>query len=283
MAEPKDAHVVEIPTNVEDQQHGHEDQQQVDVGAGPLAVQPSSAAVSAMQHHPLTEISQSPGHLLLLKLWQREEDLFGRRIGAMEIRLEETKREVFRLCWVFFAFHGLFLSLLFASSVDGRRRGMEEGACRDWWVPCFLSLLTSLVLVCAVHVRLCGFWKATARLQIERGGARSLARCVQELRMKGASFDLSREPAQGACRRMKSASVEVRWKRPLQWCRRHLVTLCLLGVTGAAVPACKFILCALGISLMWIFCLQLIKNKREFRALNSNEIVTNKQLLLEIY
>lgn len=242
MTESRDAHVVEIPTNVEDQNDRQEPQQQ-DADGGPLAVQPTSAAVSAMQHHPLTEISQSPGHLLLLKLWQREEDLFGRHIGAVETRLEETKREVFRLCCVFFAFHGLFLTLLFASSVGGRRKSGEGVACRDWWVPCCLSLLTSLVLVCAVQVRLWGFWEAAGRLQRERGGARALARCVQELRMKGASFDLSREPAQGACRRMKSASVEVRWKRPLRWCRRHLVTVCLLCCTGAALPACKFILC----------------------------------------
>ncbi|MFS7940616.1 hypothetical protein Hanom_Chr05g00466531 [Helianthus anomalus] len=52
------------------------------------------------------EISYSPGHLLLLKLLQREEDLPGHRVAGKERRLDTLKREVFQLCLFFFAFHG---------------------------------------------------------------------------------------------------------------------------------------------------------------------------------
>lgn len=194
---------------------------------------------AAIQHHPLTQISHSPGHLLLLKLWQREEDLHGRRASVLESRMDGFKREAFALCCLFFAFHGLFLTLLFTSSVAGHGR---RRACQDWWVPSSLSLLTSLVLVCAMQARVRAYWRASRRLQEERGEGRALERCVQELRMKGASFDLSKEP-QASRRTMKSSSVEVKWRRPLRWCSQNLVTLCLLCFTGMVFPSSKFILC----------------------------------------
>ncbi|MFS7940617.1 hypothetical protein Hanom_Chr05g00466541 [Helianthus anomalus] len=48
------------------------------------------------------EISYSPGHLLLLKLLQREEDHPGHRFAGKERRLDTLKREVFQLCLFFF-------------------------------------------------------------------------------------------------------------------------------------------------------------------------------------
>ncbi|KAG9148818.1 hypothetical protein Leryth_024718 [Lithospermum erythrorhizon] len=63
MAEMKDAHVVvEIAVDAEHQQK----------------IMSAMNTISAMQEHPLMEISNSPGHLLLLKLWQREEDLWSK-------------------------------------------------------------------------------------------------------------------------------------------------------------------------------------------------------------
>ncbi|KAF6143878.1 hypothetical protein GIB67_009859 [Kingdonia uniflora] len=146
------------------------------------------------------EISQSPGHLLLLKLWQREEDLFGRRISMKETRLDSIKCEIFQLRCFFFTFYGFFLCLLYTSSINSK-----EGSCRKWWIPSFLSLLTSLVLIFLVQIKLCRFWKVSRQLQRERCDNRALTRCVQELRMKGASFDLSKEPQNA--RRMKSSSL----------------------------------------------------------------------------
>ncbi|KAF6169324.1 hypothetical protein GIB67_013754, partial [Kingdonia uniflora] len=122
-----------------------------------------------------------------------------------------------------------------ASSINSK-----EGSCRKWWIPSFLSLFTSLVLIFLVQIKLCRFWKVSRQLQRERCDNRSLTRCVQELRMKGASFDLSKEPQNA--RRMKSSSVEIKW-RPLSWCSQNLITIFLVCFIGMAFPACKFILC----------------------------------------
>ncbi|CAA3005208.1 Hypothetical predicted protein [Olea europaea subsp. europaea] len=148
MAEIKDAHIVEIPVDKEHQQK----------------VICAMNAISAIQQDPLTEISQSPGHFLLLKLWQREDDIFGRRIAMKEKRMDSIRREIFQLCCFFFIFHGIFLT-----------------------------------------VKLYRYWKVDRQLQRERADGRALTRCIQELRMKGESFDLSTEPQIG--KRMKSSSI----------------------------------------------------------------------------
>ncbi|KAJ0751425.1 hypothetical protein HanLR1_Chr05g0193281 [Helianthus annuus] len=172
-----------------------------------------------LQDHPLMEISESPGHLLLLKLWQREEHLFGSRITRKETRIDALRSEIFNLCLYFFTFHVFFFTILSTSSVTH-----DTGSCKKWWIPMVLDL----------------YWKVCGELQRERMDNRALTRCVQELRMKGVSFDLSKEPAIG--NRMKSSSVEIKWK-PLTWCKHYLVTLCFVGVMGLAVPVCRFMAC----------------------------------------
>lgn len=185
-----------------------------------------------LDEHPLKEISASPGHLLLLKLWQREEDIISQRIGIVETHLDGIKRETFRLCSLFFLFHFIFLTLLFGSS--------DHSRCKDWWVPCTLSLGTSIAIVFGVQSRLFGYWKVWGELQRERGNGRALTRCVQELRMKGASFDLSKEPV--PAKKMKSSSVEIKWK-PLRWCGRNAVGICLVCFSGLSFTVSKFMVC----------------------------------------
>ncbi|KAG6790879.1 hypothetical protein POTOM_007049 [Populus tomentosa] len=193
MAEMKDAHIVEIPVDEEHQQK----------------LICAMNTITAIQNHPLAEISNSPGHLLLLKLWQREEDLFGRRIALKESRMDSIKREIFQLCCFFLVFHGFFLTIVFTSSVDSK-----EHSCKNWWIPSLVSVCTSLVFVFLVQVKVCRYWKVWRQLQREKNDNRALTRCIQELRMKGASFDLSKEPLSG--KKMKSSSVEIKWK-PLTW------------------------------------------------------------------
>ncbi|XP_073303263.1 uncharacterized protein [Primulina huaijiensis] len=212
MAETKHAHIVEIPVDEERQQK------------------------LIQQHHPLAEISRSPGHFLLLKLWQREEDLRSRRLAMKESRMDSIKQEIFQLCCFFFIFHGLFFTVMFTSSSGDRQLG-----CRKWWIPCVLSLCYSAVIVFLVQLKLCRYWKMEGQLQRERAEGRGLTRCIQELRMKGDSFDLCKEPQNG--KRMKSSSVEIKW-RPLTWCTRYCVTVCLVCFTGLAFPVCRFMLCA---------------------------------------
>lgn len=224
MAELKDAHIVEIPVD-DEQQH--------------KLLSAMNTISAAIQHHPLMEISESPGHLLLLKLWQREEDLFGRRIALKETRLDSIKRELFQLCCFFFIFHGFFLTILFNSSVNSQEEEASH-TCKKWWIPGLLSVSTSLVFVFLAQVKLWRYWKVWKQLQRERTDSRAVTRCIQELRMKGASFDLSKEPQSG--KRMKSSSVEIKWK-PLTWFSRYLITIALVCFAGLVLPASKFILC----------------------------------------
>jgi hypothetical protein len=219
MAEMKDAHIVEIPVDEEHQQK----------------LICAMNTITAIQNHPLAEISNCPGHLLLLKLWQREENLFGRRIALKESRMVSIKREIFHLCCFFLVFHGIFLTILFTSSVDSK-----EHTCKNWWIPSLVSVCTSLVFVSLVQVKICSYWKVSRQLQREKNNDRALTKCIQELRMKGASFDLSKEPVSG--KRMKSSSVEIKWK-PFTWCSQYLITICLVSFSCLVFPASKFILC----------------------------------------
>lgn len=238
MAETKDTHIVEIPV---DQEHIHNNNNNN-----------SMNMFEAIEDHPLTEISESPGHLLLLKLWQREEDLFAKRIARKETRMDSIKAELFQLCSFFFLFHGFFLTLLFTSWARAQQQQKDEdldlnhhmGVCKKWWVPSMVSLCTSLVFVFQVQVKVQRYWKVWGQLMRERNDSRAVGRCIQELRMKGASFDLSKEPLQCGKKKMKSSSVEIKWK-PVTWCSHYLLTISLVCFTGLAFPASKLVLCAL--------------------------------------
>lgn len=233
-----DAHVVEIPVSVDGGEAVRSD------AAPGTPFLDKAAAAAGGGAHPLGEIAASAGHLLLLKLWQREEDRLGRRACALEARMDAARRDAFYLCAAFLAFHGLSLALLFATSIAAAPASSDALACRRWWAPSSLSLAASLALAAAVQFRVCVYWRAAARLRRERGDARALARAVQELRMKGAAFDLSKEPQYGVTR-AKCASVEGTgaWG-PLRWCQQNVVTACLLAVAAAALTSGKFILCA---------------------------------------
>ncbi|XP_050236006.1 uncharacterized protein LOC126686038 [Mercurialis annua] len=219
MAELKDSHIVEIPVDEE-----HQQKQQL------------CMITAAIQNHPLTEISTSPGHYLLLKLWQREEDLFNRRISSKESRMDSIKRELFQLCCFLFIFHGLFLTILFTSS----DAAANTNTCKKWWIPSLVSISTSLVFIFLVQLKLFRYWKVSKQLQRERNDNRALIRCIQELRMKGSTFDLSKEPQ--CAKRMKSSSVEIKWK-PITWFSQYLVTFSLVCFSGLIFPASKFMLC----------------------------------------
>ncbi|KGN56048.1 uncharacterized protein LOC101219596 [Cucumis sativus] len=215
MAETKDstaAHIVEIP--VEQENHTQ------------------NLMISVIQHHPLRQISESSGHLLLLKLWQRDEHLFGLRIGRRETKMESLKQQIFQLCCFFFLFHALSLTLLYTSS--------DPIVCKKWWVPAVVIGATSGVFVIVVQLKLWMYWKARGQLQKEKTENRALTRCVQELRMKGSCFNLSKEPQIG--NRMKSSSVEIKWG-PLTWFSRNFITISLLGFSAIIFVTSKFILC----------------------------------------
>lgn len=239
MAGTKDSHIVEIPV---DEEHKEKQQQQQQKQ---LVTVPTPGILKVIQQHPLSEISESPGHLLLLKLWQREEDLFCRRVLRKESRLESIKREIFQLCCFFLIFHGFFFTILYSSSCSD-----DYDVCKKWWIPSAVSLATSLVLVFLVQAKLFLFWKVSRGVHRERNDNRTLTRCVLELRMKGSSFDLSKEPMSG--KRMKSSSVEIKWK-PVTWFSQYLITIVLLCFAGLFFPVSKFILCGFWSDKTFLF------------------------------
>ncbi|GAB2230354.1 hypothetical protein Droror1_Dr00014617 [Drosera rotundifolia] len=213
-----DSHVVEIPIDHDKSMTIVED---------PIAV---------LQRHPLMEISRSPGHLLLLKLWQREEDLLSRRMAVKETRMDSFRANIFQLSCLLLLFHGFFFTILFSSSSSAK----DERKCKKWLIPSFLSLITCLVVVFLVQVDLFRCRKVSRQLRKEREDSRALTRCVQELRMKGESFDLNKEPLIG--KKMKSSSVEVKW-RPVSWFRDNFVTIGLVVFAGLMFPVPKLIVC----------------------------------------
>ncbi|KAJ1702467.1 hypothetical protein LUZ63_002246 [Rhynchospora breviuscula] len=217
--------------------------------ANHVVVIPSpNKSLSSVDHHPLAEISSSPGHLLLLKLLHREEAGHGCKVAKLEDHATSLRRDAFSLSCLFLAFHFLSLILLFSSSVDPLHGNHK---CGKWWVPSSASLMTSLVLVCCVQIRVVGYWRVERALGKERTEGRTLARRILELRMKGGSYDLWKDTAGpatglaavGMVKRMKSSSVEVKWMAPFKWCSRNFVTICLLCFSGLMFPVCKFIIC----------------------------------------
>lgn len=236
MGETKDTHIVEIPVDQEHHNNHHKN----------VLCSMTSNMIEAIEDHPLTEISESPGHLLLLKLWQREEELFAKRIAHKETRMDTIKAELFQLSSFFFIFHAFFLTLLFTSWTKAQQQAQpHHSVCHKWWLPSMVSLCTSLVFVVLVQVKVHRYWKVWGHLQRERNDGRAVTRCIQELRMKGASFDLSKEPnSSSSGKRMKSSSVEIKW-RPLTWCSKNLLTISLVFFSGLVFPASKLVLCGL--------------------------------------
>ncbi|XP_010670697.2 uncharacterized protein LOC104887689 [Beta vulgaris subsp. vulgaris] len=224
MPNSKETHIVEIPVHQENYQN-----------------QQTKTAI-IIQQHPMMEISQSPGHLLLLKLWQREELLFTRRILLNETKLDHLRREIFQLCCYFLVFHSFITTLLFTSSSTGDAHSSVT-RCHKWWVPSIFAAASSGAIVFLVQVKLWRYWKVTERLRREKNDSRTLGRSIQELRMKGASFDLSKAMNfVNSKKAKKSSSVEIKWK-PKIWCSNNLVTFCLVLFAGLAFPAPKLFLC----------------------------------------
>ncbi|CAN1316499.1 hypothetical protein LINPERPRIM_LOCUS30091 [Linum perenne] len=76
-----------------------------------------------------------------------------------------------------------------------RNGGGSQGQCR-----------TSVVLVWLVQVKLYRYWNVEMQLQKQRVEGRYVTRLIQELRMKGGSFELGKDPYCG--RKKKSSSTE---------------------------------------------------------------------------
>lgn len=227
VAPSPECHVVEIPVD--------EEQQRSSVPSSPATnCKKLNLKLQEMApDHPLQEIADNKGHLLLLKLWQREEEVIARHIESQESRCDGIKTEVFQLSCLYFAFTWILLTLLFTAA--------SPHSCHRWWVPCTWSFTTSMVIISTILHKLIVRRKALKRLQRDKADLRAVSKCIQELRMKGVSFDLSKEPH--TAKRMKSSSVENKLSL-LRWCSEFFVPISLSLTSGLIICSTKYIACS---------------------------------------
>ncbi|CAM0876574.1 unnamed protein product [Alopecurus aequalis] len=193
------------------------------------------------QRHPLSQIAASGTHRLLLKQWLKEEDLLARRVALREARLDGARKEIAFLYCAFFAFHAASVLILFLSSSNPS----SALSCRRSWIPCLVSLLSSLAMLWALR------YKADTEAVLERVLAREqedaalLGRCVAELKRKGLEFDLLKEV--DALRRAKTLRVEAKGGAnadgPRRWPARDLPVFALFGAACGVLVLTRFLLC----------------------------------------
>ncbi|CAL4944683.1 unnamed protein product [Urochloa decumbens] len=199
----------------------------------------SGDARPQQQQHPLSQIAASATHRLLLKQWVKEEDLLARRVALREARLDGARKEIAFLYCAFFAFHAASVLLLFLSSSTTT----AAAACRRSWIPCLVSLLSSLAMLWALRYKSDTEAVLERLLAREREDALLLGRCVSELKRKGLEFDLLKEV--DALRRAKSLRVEAKGgaDKARRWQARDLAVFALFGAACGVLVLTRFLLC----------------------------------------
>ncbi|WVZ60764.1 hypothetical protein U9M48_010745 [Paspalum notatum var. saurae] len=207
-----------------------------------MAAESSALVVAseARQQHPLSQIAASGTHRLLLKQWVKEEDLLARRVALREARLDGARKEIAFLYCAFFAFHAASVLILFLSSASASEA--SAAACRRSWIPCLVSLLSSLAMLWALRYKSDTEAVLERLLAREREDALLLGRCVSELKRKGLDFDLLKEV--DALRRAKSLRVEAKGAdRPRRWQAKDLAVVALSGAACGVLVLTRFLLC----------------------------------------
>ncbi|KAL6637986.1 hypothetical protein ACP70R_025558 [Stipagrostis hirtigluma subsp. patula] len=209
---------------------------------GALVVSAAAAAEERRKEHPLSQIAASGTHRLLLKQWLKEEDLLARRVALREARLDGARKEIAFLYCAFFAFHAASVLLLFLSSASAAASPGAAKACRRSWIPCLVSLLSSLAMIWALRYK-CDTEAVLKRLLArEREDAMLLGKCVAELKRKGLDFDLLKEV--DALRRAKSLRVEAKGgEKARRWQARDLAVFALSGAACGVLVLTRSLLC----------------------------------------
>uniref|UniRef100_A0A0D9VZQ5 Uncharacterized protein n=1 Tax=Leersia perrieri TaxID=77586 RepID=A0A0D9VZQ5_9ORYZ len=190
----------------------------------------------AKRQHPLSEIAESGTHRLLLKQWLKEEDMLARRVTLREARLDGARKEIAFLYCAFFAFHSASILVLFLAS------SATDAACRRYWIPCLVSLLSSLAMLWALRYKADTEALLERLLAREREDALLLGKCVAELKRKGLEFDLLKEV--DALRRAKSLRVEAKGgERPRRWAARDLAIFVLFAVACGVLVLIRYVVC----------------------------------------
>ncbi|TVU44748.1 hypothetical protein EJB05_04202, partial [Eragrostis curvula] len=199
----------------------------------------SAGEAPARRQHPLSQIAESGTHRLLLKQWLREEDLLARRVALREARLDGARKEIAFLYCAFFAFHAASVLLLFLSSATASAAPV---ACKRSWIPCLVSLLSSLAMLWALRYKSDTEAVLERLLAREREDALLLGKCVAELKRKGLEFDLLKEV--DALRRAKSLRVEAKGAdKARRWQARDLAVFALSGAACGVLVLTRFLLC----------------------------------------
>uniref|UniRef100_A0A0A9HRY2 Uncharacterized protein n=1 Tax=Arundo donax TaxID=35708 RepID=A0A0A9HRY2_ARUDO len=199
------------------------------------------AAGEARQEHPLSQIAASGTHRLLLKQWLKEEDLLARRVALREARLDGARKEIAFLYCAFFAFHAASVLLLFLSA-SASSGASTAAACRRSWIPCLVSLLSSLAMLWALRYKSDTEAVLERLLAREREDALLLGNCVAGLKRKGLDFDLLKEV--DALRRAKSLRVEAKGgEKARRWQARDLAVFALFGSACGVLVLTRFLLC----------------------------------------
>ncbi|TKV91031.1 hypothetical protein SEVIR_9G068200v4 [Setaria viridis] len=205
-----------------------------------LVVSGAGSGAARQQQHPLSQIAASGTHRLLLKQWVKEEDLLARRVALREARLDGARKEIAFLYCAFFAFHAASVLLLFLSSASAG--SPSPAACRRSWIPCLVSLLSSLAMLWALRYKSDTEAVLERLLAREREDALLLGRCVSELKRKGLDFDLLKEV--DALRRAKSLRVEAKGaEKARRWQARDLAVFALFAAACGVLVLTRFLLC----------------------------------------
>ncbi|CAL4919369.1 unnamed protein product [Urochloa decumbens] len=206
-----------------------------------LVVSSAGDARPPQPQHPLSQIAASATHRLLLKQWVKEEDLLARRVALREARLDGARKEIAFLYCAFFAFHAASILLLFLSS--SATATITAAACRRSWIPCLVSLLSSLAMLWALRYKSDTEAVLERLLAREREDALLLGRCVSELKRKGLEFDLLKEV--DALRRAKSLRVEAKGgaDKARRWQARDLAVFALFAAACGVLVLTRFLLC----------------------------------------
>ncbi|XP_052178782.1 uncharacterized protein LOC127792353 [Diospyros lotus] len=188
--------------------------------------------------HPLHQIAETPTHKLLLKQWLKEEELILNRICLKEIQIDTIRKEITQLYCFFFLFHSTALVLLFSSSASH-----SVSSCHRSWIPSLCSLLSSLGIIWAIRYKTDVEGHLEKLLEREREDSKLLGKCVEELKKKGAEFDLLKEV--DALRRAKSLGVEAKAAAATvrKWSARDFVTLFFFTASCLVLALVRVILC----------------------------------------
>ncbi|CAN6309080.1 unnamed protein product [Urochloa humidicola] len=205
-----------------------------------LVVSAAAGDARQQQQHPLSQIAASATHRLLLKQWVKE-DLLARRVALREARLDGARKEIAFLYCAFFAFHAASILLLFLSSASAS--APSPAACRRSWIPCLVSLLSSLAMLWALRYKSDTEAVLKRLLAREQEDALLLGRCVSELKRKGLEFDLLKEV--DALRRAKSLRVEAKGgaDKARRWQARDLAVFALFAAACGVLVLTRFLLC----------------------------------------